>query len=71
MEDPFKKPCYLFALVAGDLAVLEDQFTTASGKPVTLRIYSEKENISICGHAMESLKQSMTWMSSGLAGSMT
>ncbi len=59
--DPFKKPCYLFALVAGDLALLEDQFTTASGRPVSLRIYSEKENISLCRHAMDSLKQAMAW----------
>lgn len=60
-EDPFKKPCYLFALVAGDLAVLEDQFTTMSGRKVDLKIYSEKENIDQCGHAMLSLKQAMKW----------
>ena len=60
-EDPFKKPCYLFALVAGDLAVLEDQFTTASGRDVSLKIYSEKENIARCSHAMTSLKQAMAW----------
>jgi aminopeptidase N len=60
-EDPHKKPCYLFALVAGDLAVLEDEFTTASGRKVDLRIFSEKENIGQCGHAMTSLKQAMKW----------
>jgi len=60
-EDPHKKPCYLFALVAGDLAVLEDTFTTASGRQVALRIYSEQDNIDQCGHAMTSLKQSMAW----------
>nr|WP_320017245.1 aminopeptidase N [uncultured Desulfobacter sp.] len=60
-EDPFKKPCYLFALVAGDLAVLEDQFITASGRDVALKIYSEKENIALCSHAMTSLKQAMAW----------
>jgi len=60
-EDPHKKPCYLFALVAGDLAVIEDTFTTASGRKVALRIYSEKENIGQCGHAMTSLKQAMAW----------
>ena len=60
-EDPFKKPCYLFALVAGDLAVLEDRFTTASGRDVALKIYSEKENIALCSHAMASLKQAMVW----------
>ncbi|NDY72055.1 aminopeptidase N [Desulfobacter hydrogenophilus] len=60
-EDPFKKPCYLFALVAGDLAVLKDQFTTASGRDVALNIYSEKEDIALCSHAMTSLKQAMAW----------
>ncbi|NWH04849.1 aminopeptidase N [Desulfobacter latus] len=60
-EDPFKKPCYLFALVAGDLDVLEDRFTTASGRDVALKIYSEKENIDRCSHAMTSLKQAMAW----------
>ena len=60
-EDPFPKPSYLFALVAGDLACLEDTFTTASGRAVTLRIYSESHNIGRCGHAMESLKKAMRW----------
>jgi len=60
-EDPFKKPCYLFALVAGDLAHISDQFKTRSGRTVELKIYSEKENIDKCGHAMESLKQAMEW----------
>ncbi|MBA3012811.1 MAG: aminopeptidase N [Proteobacteria bacterium] len=60
-EDPFKKPCYLFALVAGDLAFIHDRFTTASGRAVDLKIYTEKENIHKCGHAMASLKQAMKW----------
>ncbi len=60
-EDPFKKPSYLFALVAGDLAHIHDQFTTKSGRSVDLKIYSEKQNIDQCQHAMKSLKQSMTW----------
>lgn len=60
-EDPFKKPSYLFALVAGDLAHIEDQFKTRSGRIVDLRIYSEKENIDKCDHAMKSLKQAMEW----------
>ncbi len=60
-EDPFKKPCYLFALVAGDLSCMEDKFTTCSGKKVDLKIYSEQENIDKCDHAMESLKQAMKW----------
>ena len=60
-EDPFPKPSYLFALVAGDLACLEDTFTTASAREVTLRIYSEPHNIARCRHAMESLKKAMRW----------
>ena len=60
-EDPFPKPSYLFALVAGDLACLEDTFTTASGREVALRIYSEPHNIGRCGHAMDSLKKAMRW----------
>ena len=60
-EDPFPKPSYLFALVAGDLALLEDEFVTASGRTVALRIYSEPHNIGQCGYAMESLKRAMRW----------
>jgi len=60
-EDPFKKPCYLFALVAGDIDHIEDEFITCSGRKVALRIYSEKENIDKCNHAMTSLKQAMAW----------
>ncbi|MCG8633111.1 MAG: aminopeptidase N, partial [Desulfobacterales bacterium] len=60
-EDPHKKPSYLFALVAGDLAQLKDTFITMSGRSIDLRIYSERENIGQCGHAMTSLKQSMKW----------
>ncbi|MFH2060890.1 MAG: aminopeptidase N [Pseudomonadota bacterium] len=59
--DPFKKPSYLFALVAGDLAHISDDFTTRSGRVIDLKIYSEKENIGQCDHAMKSLKQSMKW----------
>ena len=60
-EDPFPKPSYLFALVAGDLARLEDTFTTASGREVTLHIYSEPHNIGRCGHAMAALDKAMRW----------
>ncbi len=60
-EDPFKKPAYLFALVAGDLWCVEDSFTTMSGRNVALRIYVEPENIDKCQHAMDSLKKSMRW----------
>ena len=60
-EDPFKKPAYLFALVAGDLWCVEDTFTTMSQREVALRIYVEPENIDKCQHAMNSLKKSMRW----------
>lgn len=60
-EDPFKKPAYLFALVAGDLWCVEDRFTTMSAREVTLRIYVEPENIDKVQHAMDSLKKSMKW----------
>lgn len=60
-EDPFKKPSYLFAIVAGDLAHITDQFTTRSGQDVALKIYSEAENIDKCHHAMACLKQAMKW----------
>ncbi|WP_323613899.1 aminopeptidase N [Pseudomonas putida] len=60
-EDPFMKPAYLFALVAGDLWCVEDTFVRQSGRDVTLRIYVEPENIDKCDHAMVSLKKSMRW----------
>ncbi|SMC60347.1 aminopeptidase N [Desulfocicer vacuolatum DSM 3385] len=60
-EDPFKKPSYLFALVAGDLVCIKDTFTTCSGREIDLHIYVEAENKDKCGHAMASLKQSMAW----------
>ncbi|AZC18794.1 aminopeptidase N [Pseudomonas sp. CMR5c] len=60
-EDPFMKPAYLFALVAGDLWCVEDSFCTMSGRDVALRIYVEPENIDKCQHAMNSLKKSMRW----------
>ena len=45
VEGLWRKPCYLFALVAGDLAVVEDSFTTMSGREVALKIYAEHKNI--------------------------
>jgi aminopeptidase N len=60
-QDPFPKPCYLFALVAGDLVYLADTFTTRSGRNIDLRIYVEARNAEKCGHAMTSLKKSMAW----------
>lgn len=59
--DPFKKPSYLFALVAGDLSYIEDHYTTTSGRDVLCRIYVQHHNIDQCDHAMESLKKSMKW----------
>lgn len=60
-DDPFPKPSYLFALVAGDLAVLRDEFTTCSGRKVLLEIYAVADNLNACHHAMASLKQAMAW----------
>ena len=60
-DDPFPKPCYLFALVAGDLDHVEGYHTTPSGRSVRLRIYTEAENIDRCDHALRSLQKAMTW----------
>jgi aminopeptidase N len=60
-EDPFKKPSYLYALVAGDLGVIKDTYKTTSGRNVALEIYCDKGNEDKCHHAMESLKKSMKW----------
>jgi aminopeptidase N len=60
-HDPFPKPTYLFALVAGDLASLADTFVTRSGRSVALRIYATPANVSRCRHAMASLKAAMRW----------
>ncbi len=60
-EDPHPKPSYLFALVAGDLACLEDAFTTVSGRQVKLLIYAQHHNIDKCDYAMRSLKRAMRW----------
>lgn len=60
-DDPFPKPSYLFALVAGDLECLEDQFTTRSGARVTLRIFVDEADLDKCPHAMKSLKKAFLW----------
>jgi len=60
-HDPFPKPAYLFALVAGDLEMKADKFTTCSGKDVDLQIFVEAANIDKCDHALVSLKKSMKW----------
>jgi aminopeptidase N len=59
--DPFKKPAYLFALVAGDLGVLKDSFTTISGRKVSLEVYASHGKQERCQHALDSLKKSMRW----------
>jgi aminopeptidase N len=59
--DPFPKPCYLFALVAGDLGVLEDIFVTMSGREVDLKIFVEHGNEPKAMYAMDSLKRAMRW----------
>lgn len=60
-HDPFPKPCYLFALVAGDFDLLSDNFTTCSGRNVSLEIFVDKGNLHKSEHAMASLKKSMEW----------
>jgi aminopeptidase N len=60
-EDPHPKPSYLFALVGGDFDVLEDNFTTKSGRPVKLAIYVEKGDAPRAEYAMKSLKAAMAW----------
>src|SRR5689334_4858531 len=60
-RDPFPKPSYLFALVAGDLAHISDQYTTLSGRKIDLRVYVEHGNESRAHYAMDSLKRAMRW----------
>jgi len=60
-RDPFPKPTYLFAVVAGKLSCLEDQFTTQGGRQVALKLFARGKDIGKCHHAMAALKKSMTW----------
>ncbi|MCR9220470.1 MAG: aminopeptidase N [Alphaproteobacteria bacterium] len=60
-DDPFPKPSYLFALVAGDLGWIEDRFTTRSGREVALKIFVEHGNEPRAAYAMDALKRSMRW----------
>ena len=60
-QDPFKKPCYLFALVAAKLDVLHDEFVTRSGRRVELGVYVEPGKLDQSAHAMSALKKSMEW----------
>ena len=59
--DPFKKPSYLFALVAGDLISVEDFFVTRSGRLVTLKLFIEHVNLEKSGYALQALKKAMKW----------
>jgi aminopeptidase N len=59
--DPHPKPCYLFALVGGDLACVEDSFVTMSGRKVSLRIYVQPKNRDKCAYTMDALKRAMKW----------
>ncbi len=60
-HDPFPKPSYLFALVGGNLACVEDRFATMSGRDVALKIYVEPGKEDRCTYAMDALKRSMRW----------
>ena len=60
-QDPFMKPAYLFALVAGNLEFIEDEFVTMNGRAVKLQIFTEPHNIDKVDYAMASLKNSMKW----------
>jgi len=60
-SDPYPKPSYLFALVAGDLARIDGEFITASGKAVALQFFTEHHNRQKCAHAMRSLQKAMKW----------
>ncbi len=60
-EDPFPKPCYLFAMVAARLDVLEDRFTTASGREALLQVYVEPGKLDQAGFALDSLRRALRW----------
>jgi len=59
--DPHPKPCYLFALVGGDLVAAEDAFTTRAGRAVALKVFVQAQNIDKCGYTLEALKRAMAW----------
>ncbi len=60
-QDPFKKPCYLFAVVAGNLECVRDVFVTQSGRSVRVEVYSDALSISQCGYALTAMKEAMAW----------
>jgi aminopeptidase N len=70
VQDPFPKPCYLFALVAGDLVKKEDTYTTGSGKTVTLRIYTQPANINQVRHslALQVHARQASWLAAAQQG---
>ena len=59
--DPHPKPAYLFALVAGDLAMIDDKFTTMSGREIALRVFVQPQNANKCGFTLDALKRAMAW----------
>ncbi|GAB1268156.1 aminopeptidase N [Aurantivibrio infirmus] len=60
-HDPHKKPCYLFAMVAGNLQVIEDSFVTQSNRKVSIQVFVEEKDLDKCDHAIASLKNAMRW----------
>jgi aminopeptidase N len=60
-DDPFPKPCYIFAVMAGDFGVLRDRFTTASGREVQLAIHADHALVPRCAFAMEAVKRALAW----------
>ena len=60
-KDPFPKPCYLFALVAGKLVSIEDRYTTMAEREIALQVFVEPNDLDKCAHAMQSLKHAMAW----------
>ncbi|MEE4660499.1 MAG: aminopeptidase N [Halieaceae bacterium] len=60
-EDPYPKPCYIFAIVAGDFGCLSDEYTTGSGRRIALNIYADHDRIGECDFAMGALKRALAW----------
>lgn len=60
-QDPFPKPGYLFAMVAGRLSLVEDFYTTGTGRRIALQFFVEPHNLERCGHALKSLQKAMAW----------
>lgn len=60
-EDPFRKPCYLFAMVAGDLALVRGEYVTGEGRPIAIEFYVDHGSEGLVDHAMDALKRAMRW----------